>query len=170
MWFFRSPVIVFGEGALCHLAETQGSKALIVTDGNIAALGFVEKVQEQLSQAGIETAIFAEVEPNPSLQTVKRGAQAASPICLQPIGPWSPDASPPAEVAMEGEIMVAFRTEGQADRLFNRLDGAAEGEYLPSLGIWRLQVQPGQEEAILAQLRADPTVAYADRVHPVFAQ
>ncbi len=78
MWFFRSPEIVFGEDALDYLAEIQGHKAFIVTDENIVALGFVARVQAQLSQAGIETAVFAEVEPDPALQTVQRGAQAAS--------------------------------------------------------------------------------------------
>ena len=77
MWFFRSPEIVFGEDALDYLAEIQGHKALIVTDENILALGFVEKVQATLSKADIETAVFAEVEPNPSMQTVQRGAEAA---------------------------------------------------------------------------------------------
>jgi len=77
MWFFRSPEIVFGEDALDYLAEIQGHKAFIVTDENILALGFVAKVQAKLSQAGIESTIFAEVEPNPSMQTVQRGAEAA---------------------------------------------------------------------------------------------
>jgi len=77
MWFFRSPEIVFGEDALTHLAELQGSKALIVTDENIAALGLAARVQAILAGAGIETAVFAEVEPNPSMQTVERGAKVA---------------------------------------------------------------------------------------------
>ena len=77
MWFFRSPEIVFGEDALDYLAEIQGRKAFIVTDENIVSLGFVEKVQAKLSQAGIETGVFAGVEPNPSMQTVQRGAEAA---------------------------------------------------------------------------------------------
>lgn len=77
MWFFRSPEIVFGEDALDYLVELQGRKAFIITDENIVVLGFVEKVQAKLSQAGIETAVFAEVEPNPSMQTVQRGAEAA---------------------------------------------------------------------------------------------
>jgi len=77
MWFFRSPEIVFGQDALDYLLEVQGSKAFIVTDENIVALGFVEKVQAKLAKAGIETAAFAEVEPNPSIQTVQRGAEAA---------------------------------------------------------------------------------------------
>jgi alcohol dehydrogenase class IV len=77
MWFFRSPEIVFGEGALDYLADLEGQRAFIVTDENILALGLVEKVKAQLSAAGIASAIFAEVEPNPSLQTVQRGAREA---------------------------------------------------------------------------------------------
>ena len=77
MWFFRSPEIVFGEGALDYLADLQGHKALIVTDENIARLGYVKLVQGTLRPTGIETAVFAEVEPNPSLQTLRRGAQLA---------------------------------------------------------------------------------------------
>jgi len=78
MWFFRSPTIVFGEDALGHLCEIEGHRAFIVTDQQIAALGFVDRVQEKLAQVGIGSEVFAEVEPNPSLKTVQRGAAAAS--------------------------------------------------------------------------------------------
>ncbi len=77
MWFFRSPEIAFGRDALDYLEEVQGCKAFIVTDENILALGFVRKVQAKLGRAGIGAAIFAEVEPNPSMQTIRRGAEAA---------------------------------------------------------------------------------------------
>ena len=77
MWFFRSPEIVFGEGALDHLTSIQGHRAFIVTDENIVRLGFVDVVQAKLAEAGIESASFAQVEPNPSLQTVAQGAKAA---------------------------------------------------------------------------------------------
>jgi alcohol dehydrogenase class IV len=77
MWFFRSPEIIFGEGALDHLAQVRGARALIVTDENIVALGFVDRVQAKLREAGMEAMVFAGVEPNPSLQTVQRGAQVA---------------------------------------------------------------------------------------------
>jgi alcohol dehydrogenase class IV len=83
MWFFRSPEIIFGEGALDHVASIQGHKALVVCDENMVHLGFVEMVRSRLAEAGIETAVFAEVEPNPSLQTVQRGAERAL--------AWGPD-------------------------------------------------------------------------------
>jgi alcohol dehydrogenase class IV len=77
VWFFRSPEIVFGEGALDHLATLRGSRALIVTDENVARLGFVGQVAARLSAAGIESSVFSDVEPNPSLQTVQRGTARA---------------------------------------------------------------------------------------------
>lgn len=82
MWFFRSPEIVFGEGALDHLLSLEGTRAFIVTDGNITRLSLVELVQAKLAEAGIESEVFAEVEPNPSLQTVQRGATQA--LAYQP--------------------------------------------------------------------------------------
>ncbi|MCA9873188.1 MAG: iron-containing alcohol dehydrogenase [Anaerolineales bacterium] len=74
MWFFRSPEICFGEDALSQLAIIQGQRAFIVTDPVIQQLGFVTAVQNQLQAAGLESQVFAEVEPDPSLQTVRRGA------------------------------------------------------------------------------------------------
>ncbi|MCX6009052.1 MAG: iron-containing alcohol dehydrogenase [Chloroflexi bacterium] len=73
MWYFVVPEVVFGQDALSRLAELQGKSAFIVTDKNIVSLGFVDKVKEQLSQAGIKSNVFDEVEPDPSLQTVSKG-------------------------------------------------------------------------------------------------
>ena len=68
MWFFRSSFIVFGEDALSWLSQFTGQRALIVTDRTMVALGFVQLVQDQLNQAGIADQVFAEVEPDPSLE------------------------------------------------------------------------------------------------------
>ena len=73
MWYFVAPQVVFGQDALSHLAELKGKSAFIVTDKNIVNLGFVDRVKEQLSQAGIQATVFDEVEPDPSLQTVQKG-------------------------------------------------------------------------------------------------
>lgn len=75
MWFFKCPEFYFGPGSLAHLRELQGDRAFIVTDENIQKLGFVELIQAHLSRAGISSQVFAEVEPDPSLETVHRGAK-----------------------------------------------------------------------------------------------
>lgn len=75
MWYFNSPLIVFGEEALNELASIQGQRAFVVTDANIARLGYVDMVAEKLASAGLQYQVFAEVEPDPSLQTVRRGAE-----------------------------------------------------------------------------------------------
>ncbi len=77
MWFFNSPEIIFGPGALDYLEEVQGQRAFLVTDANIEALGFVDLVRQRLQKAGLECQVWAEVEPDPALQTVQRGAAAA---------------------------------------------------------------------------------------------
>jgi len=77
MWYFRNPLIVFGDDALEHLREIQGSRALIITDENLVKLGFVEKVAKELKYAGIEYRVFDQVEPDPSIETVKKGAAVA---------------------------------------------------------------------------------------------
>jgi alcohol dehydrogenase class IV len=73
MWYFVVPEVVFGQDALIRLSELQGKSAFIVTDKNIVSLGFIDRVKEQLSQAGIRSDVFDEVEPDPSLQTVRKG-------------------------------------------------------------------------------------------------
>ena len=73
MWYFVSPQVIYGEDALSHLSQLKGRAAFIVTDKNMVNLGFIDKVKEQLSQAGIESTVFDEVEPDPSLQTVRKG-------------------------------------------------------------------------------------------------
>jgi alcohol dehydrogenase class IV len=76
MWYFKIPEYYFGQGALRHLHQLRGERAFIVTDHNILELGFVELIQSHLSKAGIVSHFFAEVEPDPSLETVYRGAKA----------------------------------------------------------------------------------------------
>lgn len=75
MWQFRSPEIVFGEDALSRLAQLAGRHAFIVTDANVERLGGVAAVRAQLAQAGLPSSVFAEVEPDPCLGTVRRCAE-----------------------------------------------------------------------------------------------
>ena len=76
MWFFKAPEIVYGEDALSYLSQLQGQRAFIVTDAVLAKLGYPEMVIAQLKEAGIPAAVFSDVEPEPSLQTVRKGAAA----------------------------------------------------------------------------------------------
>jgi len=74
MWFFIAPEVVYGEDAVSRLSQLEAKSAFIVTDTNAIKLGFVDKVKEQLSKAGIESSVFDEVEPDPSLETVNKGS------------------------------------------------------------------------------------------------
>ena len=75
MWYFVSPEIVYGEDALSHLDELEGKRAFIVTDKQIMALGFSDLVKEHLSRAGMDCQVYSDVEPEPSIATIKKGAQ-----------------------------------------------------------------------------------------------
>ena len=77
MWFFNSPEIIFGPDALDYLEEVSGKRAFVVTDANMVGLGFADLVRGKLAKAGMESQVWAEVEPDPALDTVRRGAEAA---------------------------------------------------------------------------------------------
>ncbi len=77
MWYFVSPQIVFGEGALSVLDELHGTRCLIVTDETILDLGLVDKVTQHIKQAGLHYQLFSQVEPDPSIETVQNGARQA---------------------------------------------------------------------------------------------
>ena len=78
MWYFNSPRIVYGDDALNHLEELEGQRAFIVTDETVLRLGLVERVKELLAAAGLNVAVFSQVESDPSLQTARRCASALS--------------------------------------------------------------------------------------------
>ncbi|MFC3912091.1 iron-containing alcohol dehydrogenase [Pseudaeromonas sharmana] len=69
--------IVYGADALNHLSTLKGRRAMLVTGGSsMHKFGFLEQAATLLRQAGMETRIVEGVEPNPSVATVQRGAQA----------------------------------------------------------------------------------------------
>lgn len=72
--------IVFGSGSRLKVgafAASFGSRALVVTGRGVAARGnLVPELQEILQAAGVHMTLFAEVEPEPSLETVERGREA----------------------------------------------------------------------------------------------
>jgi len=80
MWYFVSPEIVFGEGSLDALDDLDGQRALVVTDGTLVELGLVDKVKAHLDKAGIDVHVFDAVEPDPGVQTVRRGVEVAQEV------------------------------------------------------------------------------------------
>lgn len=87
--------IYFGANAISELKNLQGhKKAIIVTGGSsMQKHGFLQKTETVLRQAGLETKIFEGVEPDPSIETVMRGAemmQQYQPDVIVAIGGGSP--------------------------------------------------------------------------------
>jgi len=77
MWEFTSPrTIVFGEEALEYLKEIEGERAFIVSGKFVGRMGIADKVADYLKEAGMEVSIFNEVEPEPSVGTIVKGAKA----------------------------------------------------------------------------------------------
>ncbi len=69
--------LYYGKGSLEHLKELKGKKAILVLGGgSMKKFGFVDKVLSYLKEAGIETTLFENVEPDPSVETVMKGAEA----------------------------------------------------------------------------------------------
>jgi alcohol dehydrogenase class IV len=83
MWTFSCPFVVYGDNALEYIAQIQGKKAFIVTDKNIVKLGLTKPVTDQLDAVNIQWQIFDEIEPEPSLSTIKKGGIA--------VGKYQPD-------------------------------------------------------------------------------
>lgn len=68
--------IYYGEGSLEVLKNVKGKKAVIVIGGgSMKRLGFLDKVESYLKEANIETKLIEGVEPDPSVETVMKGAK-----------------------------------------------------------------------------------------------
>lgn len=65
----------YGKGALEQLKNINGKKAVLVLGGSsMKKFGFLDKALNYLKEAGIETKLIENVEPDPSVETVMRGA------------------------------------------------------------------------------------------------
>ena len=83
-----------GKGALEALKTLQGKKAIIcVGGGSMKRGGFLQKAEDYLREAGMEVKIFEGVEPDPSVETVMKGAavmQEFQPDWIVAMGGGSP--------------------------------------------------------------------------------
>ena len=69
--------IYHGEGSLETLKTLKGKKAFVVVGGgSMKRFGFLQKVEDYLKEAGMEVELFEGVEPDPSVETVMKGAEA----------------------------------------------------------------------------------------------
>lgn len=66
-----------GKGSLEELKNLSGKKAiLVVGGGSMKRFGFLDRAVAYLKEAGMEVELFENVEPDPSVETVMRGAKA----------------------------------------------------------------------------------------------
>lgn len=66
-----------GKGSLEMLKTLGGKKAIVVVGGGtMKRMGFLDQAVSYLKEGGMEVALFEGVEPDPSVETVMKGAQA----------------------------------------------------------------------------------------------
>ena len=86
--------IYHGKGALEALKTFEGKRAIICTGGgSMKRGGFLQKVEDYLKEAGMEVELFEGIEPDPSVETVMKGAEAMQkfqPDWIVAIGGGSP--------------------------------------------------------------------------------
>lgn len=86
--------IYHGKDALDALKTFEGKKAIVCTGGgSMKRFGFLDKVVNNLKEAGMEVQLFEGIEPDPSVETVMRGADAMlkfQPDWIVAIGGGSP--------------------------------------------------------------------------------
>ena len=75
-WFKLPPKVYFEPNAIKYLSEMEGlERVMIVTDESMVKLGFAGRIIDQLNRRKnkVQYEVFAGVEPNPDITTVKRG-------------------------------------------------------------------------------------------------
>lgn len=66
-----------GAGSIENLKDFKGKKAIVVVGGgSMKKFGFLDKIVNYIKEAGMEVELFEGVEPDPSVETVMKGAEA----------------------------------------------------------------------------------------------
>ena len=69
--------IYHGKGSLEALKTFEGKRAIIcVGGGSMKRFGFLDRAIDYLKEAGMEVEVFEGIEPDPSVETVMKGAEA----------------------------------------------------------------------------------------------
>lgn len=98
LWFRTPERLFFKPGCLEFALEELSSvyhkrRALIVTDSFLYQSGFSKRVSDALSKVGIESEVFSNVAPDPTLACAKEGAklcEEVKPDCIIALGGGSP--------------------------------------------------------------------------------
>ena len=75
------PEALFGRGVLERVgpaARGYGTRALLVTDQGMRSTGIVDQVVASLASAGVESVVFDQVRPNPTIDNVEAGLAAGA--------------------------------------------------------------------------------------------
>ena len=68
--------VYFGQGTLEELKNLGGKRAIVVVGGGtMKRMGFLDRAVQYLKDGGVEVELFEGVEPDPSVETVMRGAE-----------------------------------------------------------------------------------------------
>ena len=95
-WFKLPPKVYFEPNAIKYLSEMEGlERVMIVTDESMVKLGFAGRIIDQLNRRKnkVQYEVFAGVEPNPDITTVKRGLDIMNtfkPNAIVALGDGSP--------------------------------------------------------------------------------
>lgn len=72
-----------GKGAIDALKTFKGKRAMVcVGGGSMKKFGFLDRICNNLKEAGMEVQLFEGIEPDPSVETVMKGAEAM--LAFQP--------------------------------------------------------------------------------------
>jgi alcohol dehydrogenase class IV len=95
-WSFPT-TIVFGNGAVGsvgeHVKRVGAKRALLVCDAGVVKVGIAERVRALLEAAGIGTAVFDKVDPNPVEENIVAGVaayRAHGAECIVAVGGGAP--------------------------------------------------------------------------------
>ncbi len=121
--------VQFGVGAIeglpALIREAGAARAYVVTDPGVEASGVIARVSAVLDAAGIESAVFGGVEPNPGTRMVDRGAEG-----LRAFG-------------LDGTVVVPVGGGSSVDTAKALNLGAANGAPVDTLGYDDPALAPG---------------------------
>lgn len=74
--FIIKTKVYFNKGSMQMLRCMKGHCALVVSDGIMQELGYLKMAQGYLKDAGINSAVFTGVKPDPDVNVVAAGVEA----------------------------------------------------------------------------------------------